>query len=161
MKRYLVVSLMCFALSVDANQTTHFRPEPDRLVQKAGFVAVDRRSLPHQISLMRFNKVSAFKELPAKEQDWSQNLHGVVSEESLNTPGSKGTVSVENHYQCLNKQGDVGAVWLETSVIRHSSAVDSLGLASAVVENKGNGHAQVINDATSGDKINEPSNNLS
>ena len=98
--------------------------------------------------------------LPANEQDRSYKLHGVALEERLNAPWSESSISVAEHDKDLDDEGDVGAVWLEVSVVRKRFSVQSLHLCSFVVEEESGWHDEVVDDTTSSGETDKPVENL-
>jgi hypothetical protein len=98
----------------------HLAPEADRRAVEGLFVGVDAGALPDEVGFERADEAGALDDLPAAEGDdgclmsevvsievegfveviagWlTEDEHGVVDEEVLDTPGPEGRVSVEEN----------------------------------------------------------------
>ncbi|GMG16989.1 unnamed protein product [Aspergillus oryzae var. brunneus] len=110
--------------------------------------------------MVAIERISPLDHLPEDKQAGRYQLHGVVGEEVGHAPGGEGAISVENDHQGVNGYGEVGAIRLEPAIVWHLLAVNALGLAGPIVVDEGDGHNEVIDQATAGDKVDEPGNGL-
>lgn len=118
------------------------------------------RTLPDKVSLMGSNEARAFDNLPADEEDWRKNLHRICLEEHGGVEWLDAPVAAKDEDENLDKNGNVGAIWLESTIVGQLGAVQALGFAGSVVENKGDGHGHKVNNTATGDESCEPANNL-
>lgn len=144
----------------EANQLAHFGPEAHRRLRDGVFVGIDDGALPNEIDLMRTEPAGALDNLPADEQQRSNNLHGVVLEECLDAPGLERLVTVAENDEDLDKESQVGTVRLEAAIVRHLCSVDSLGLACSVVADEGDTDDEIVDDSASRHESNEPVEHL-
>ena len=91
---------------------------------------------------MGLDVLGPLEDLPANEEENSEDLHGVVLEENLNVElGPESVVAVSEDKDELSDQGDVGTVGLEVAVVGTLGlAVDTLSDTSTVVVNEGDVH---------------------
>ena len=103
---------------------------------------------------------SLLDDLPEDKQTGRYQLHRVVGEEVGHAPWGEGAISVEDDHKSVNRYGEVGTIWLEPATVGHLRTVHALGLAGPVVVDEGDGHDEIIDQATTGDEIDEPGNGL-
>ncbi|KAI6749728.1 hypothetical protein HG531_006993 [Fusarium graminearum] len=139
---------------LDTNKTDDLLPKTGGRVNDHGalLVSVNCRALPHEITLLWLDNLGSVNKLPAEVAERSDDLHGVVGEEVLGVKGSQRGVAVSVADDGVEDEGDPGTVRLEVTEIGHCLAVDALGLASAVVEDEGDVHGDVIHNTSTSDK---------
>ncbi|KAI6754065.1 hypothetical protein HG530_013241 [Fusarium avenaceum] len=117
--------------------------------------------LPNNITLFSTDDLGALDQLPGKVHEGSDELHGVVGEEVLRTEGgSEGCVSVGVHDDGVKDKGYPGTVRLEVAKVRHLLSVNALHLTSAVVEEEGDVHGDVVHNASTGNESEEDAQSL-
>lgn len=137
-------------------------PEANRRLSEGSLVRLNHRSLPNQVNLVRLDVLGPLKDLPANEEEDSEDLHGVVLEEDLNVElGSESVVSVDENNDELDNEGDIGTIRLEVAVVRSLSlAVDALGDTGAVIIDECDGHNHESDETATSDDADQPAENL-
>lgn len=64
--------------ALNPKHLTHLSPETNRRVSEAGFICIDQRPLPEQISLVRLDKLGLLDKLPDEVEGRDHDLHSVV-----------------------------------------------------------------------------------
>nr|POE94531.1 hypothetical protein CFP56_16771 [Quercus suber] len=144
-RRHAATALIVPALDLaQAHDLQHLAPEPNRLSVERRLVRVDDGSFPDQIGLGGRDELGALEDLPEGEGHDRHEEHGVVREEGVDRPGKEGGVAIaadDREHPC---QPDVGTVWLEPAAVRERFAVETLCLTSAIIEDKGHAHVNII-----------------
>lgn len=137
-------------------------PEAPGLLSECSLVRIDIHLFPDQISFMRFHHLCAFEKLPAKEEYRSEEDHHVIREEAVNSESARkeGTISVAAKDKGHENHADPCAVGLEISIIRHDLAIYALSLNGSVEEQIRDADDDVINDLSTSDDVDKPSEYL-
>lgn len=151
---------MSILVASNTNEAEHLGPEANGGSGDGVLVRINDGSLPGKIDLVGLDHARSLDNLPANKEEDSNDLHGVVGEEALDSWGSEGSVAVEDDDEGLEEKGDVSAPGLESSVVGHLGTVNTLSLAGAVVADEGDGHDEVVDDTTGSDDVDQPGEDL-
>ena len=141
---------------------SHLSPEANRGLGEGSLVSLNLGSLPDKINLVGLEPLGLLEDLPASEEENSEDLHGVVLEENLDVElGSESVVSVSEDKDELGDQGDVGTVGLEVAVVGTLSlAIDTLGDTGTVVVDEGDVHDHEGDETATSDNADQPAEDL-
>lgn len=73
--------------SLQPNKLHHLDPEAERLIGERRLVGIERWPLPNHIGLTSAYELRALDELPAEEEDWRKDQHGIVAEKGADIEG--------------------------------------------------------------------------
>lgn len=151
---------MSILVTSNTNHLEHLDPEANGGSGDGVLVRINEGSLIDKVDLVGLDHARSLDNLPANEEEDSDNLHRVVGEEALDGWGSEGSVAVEENDEGLDEKGNVSAPGLESSIVGHLGTVDALSLAGAVVADESDGHDEVVDDTTGSDDVDQPGEDL-
>lgn len=161
-------------------------PEAERGID-AGLVGVNDWLIPDEIGFLGLDELGSLDQLPAAEEQDANEDHRVVGEERADGPPAwdKDRVSLNEHDDGHEDHADDVDIWLEPAYvifrlalfshfartrewvmehehtsIRQGPSINALGLQSAVEEDVGGAHDNIVEELGGGDQIDKPADRL-
>jgi len=106
--------------------------------------------------------LGALEYLPEAIEDWRNNCHKIVGQESFGSEISRkeGAITIAADNENHTNQANISAVWLEPSPVSQLATIKALSFGCVVVADESDANDDKVDDLTSGDEDNEPSQHL-
>lgn len=149
-------------LAPQANKLHHFKPEAHRRSDERCLISIDKWPVPDKIDFVRPEPSSPLYNLPETESDGSKENHGIVGEETLDGEIARleSGVAIDKDDHDFEAKGKPGSVRLEITTVGKSFAIKTLGLAGFVEGEIGTAHDNEVDQPSSSDNVDKPSQHL-